>query len=100
MAQELAALSRRPDAPVVKVGDKWRFVSHEEAWHLLAPRLTSDDLDRFRETALDVLGTVSPAFELPIGERYMAAAEDKVLPFSYTIRSGMARSLALMGAHF
>ncbi len=100
VAQELAGLAQRPDSPVVKVGDKWRFVSQEEAWHLLAPRLTGDDLDRFKETASNVLGTVSPAFELPIEERYMASIKGTVLPHSFTIRSGMARSLALMGARF
>lgn len=100
LAQELAALAQRPDSPVVKLGDKWRFVSPEEAWHLLAPRLTSDDLDRFRGAATDVLEMVSPAFELPIEERYMASIKGKVLPHSYTIRSGIARSLALIGARF
>ena len=49
VARDIAALVHSPDSPVVRVGSRWRFVSHEEAWHLLAPRLTSIDMEQFKQ---------------------------------------------------
>ena len=95
--RDLTGLMSVSDSPVTKVGSRWRFTSHEEAWHLLAPRLTSSDVKRFEGVANDVFGEVSPEFELPIEQRYMANVYGKVLPHSVTLREGMARSLALMG---
>lgn len=94
--RELADLMAVPDSPLTKVGNRWRLTSHEEAWHLLAPRLTSSDVDRFERVATSVFGVVSPEFELPVEDRYMANIYGKVLPHSGTLREGMARSLALM----
>ena len=99
VARDIAALVQSPDSPVVKVGSRWRFVSHEEAWHLLAPRLTSTDMEQFRQISIKVLGRTSPMFELPVEERYMASLKGKVLTHSDTLRSGIARTLALMGTH-
>ena len=96
---EITALALIPDPPIAKVGPRWRFVSHEEAWHRLAPKLTSSLVDRFKNLAIEVMGQVSPAFELPKEERYLATARGKVLPHSFTLRQGIARSLALMGVY-
>ena len=97
--EELAAIAGIPDSPVVKVERRWRFTSHEEAWSILAPRLTQTYATRFKELAVTVLGQVSPAFELPPGERYMAAVLGKSLPHSSTLREGITRTLALMGVY-
>ena len=97
--REMVALVQVPDSPLVKVGSYWRFTSHEEAWHILAPRLTPTSVARFKELATEVLGQVSPQFELPVDERYMASVRGKVLPHSGTLREGLARGLALMGVH-
>ena len=94
---DITAKAVIPDPPVVKVGSRWRFVSHEEAW--LAPRLTASLVDSFKNLAIEILEQASPAFELPIEERYLAAAQGKVLPHSSTLRQGIARTLALMGAY-
>ena len=95
--RDLTSLMSVPDSPLTKVGNRWRLTSHEEAWHLLAPRLTSSDVERFARVATSVFGAVSPEFELPVEERYMANVYGKVLPHSGTLREGIARSLALMG---
>ncbi len=95
---EVAGLASAADSPFVKVGNMWRFVSHEEAWRIFAPRLTSSDIETFVGVAARIFGTLSPKFELPIEERYMAAIKGKVLPHSGALRQGMARSLGLMGA--
>ena len=97
--EDLAAVAGIPDSPVVKVERRWRFTSHEEAWNILAQRLTRTQAARFKELAVTVLGQVSPAFELPPGERYMASVLGKLLPHSSTLREGVARTLALMGVY-
>ena len=95
--RDLTGLMSVPDSPLTKVGNRCRLTSHEEAWHLLAPRLTSSDVERFERVATSVFGAVSPEFELPVEERCMANVYGKVLPHSGTLREGIARSLALMG---
>ena len=97
--QDLTGLMSAADSPVTKIGSRWRLVSHEEAWHLLAPRLTSSDVSRFEQVAINVFGTISPELELPVEERSMAGILGKVLPHSETVREGIARSLALLGTH-
>ena len=97
--EDLAALAGIPDSPVVKVERRWRFTSHEEAWSILAPRLTQTYATRFKGLAVTVLGQVSPAFELPPRERYMASVLGKSLPHSSTLREAIARTLALMGVY-
>ena len=94
--RDLTGLMSAPDSPLTKAGNRWRLTSHEEEWHLLAPRLTSSDVERFERVATSVFGAVSPEFELPVEERYMANVYGKVLSHSGTLREGMARSLALM----
>ena len=97
--RDLVDLMNAAASPVTRVGTRWRFTSHEEAWHLLAPRLTSSDVERFERVATSMFGVISPEFELPPEERYMASFQGKVLPHSGTLREGLARSLALMGTH-
>ena len=94
--RELTPLLNIADSPITKVGQRWRYVSHEEAWHLLAPSLASSEAARFEELAVEVLSERSPAFDLPIEERYMAGIKGKVPRYSDTLRSGIARTLALM----
>ena len=94
---DLATLSNMADSPVAKVGARWRFVSHEEAWHVLAPYLTSSDTERFEELAVGILGTPSPGFDLPVERRPTAVLTGDTLPHSYTLLDGLARALALMG---
>ena len=97
IAREAAALAQIEDSPVTKVGDRWRFLSHEEAWHLLAPRLTTDDVERFTEEAVLVLEAESTEYELPVDERHLAGIQGKGVPHSRPLREGIARTLALMG---
>ena len=87
-----------PNTPVMRVGTKWQLTSHEEAWDLLAPRLTTNDIDRFEATAIEVLRAPSPEFDMPSSERYAAAVYGRTLRHSDTLRQGIMRALALMGA--
>ena len=93
---DVANLSIIPDSPLMRAGNRWTFVSQEEAWQLLAPRLTVTVVQRFREVATEVLGAIAPMFELPAEERYLASIKGKTLPHSDALRTGIARGLALM----
>ena len=90
-------LSGQPDAPVRKIGNRWRLVCHEEAWELLSPYLMRDDLHRFRDVTARTLAEASPKFDLPSGERYLANIKGKALPHSDVVRVGLSQTLGLMG---
>ena len=98
IANEVTNLAQTEDSPLTKIGAHWRFLGHEEAWHLLAPRLTATTIKRFQETAIAVLSAVSPKFGMPISERHLAGIRDQTLPHSDLLRDGIARTLALMGS--
>ena len=87
------------DPPIAKFGKRWRFTSHEEAWHFLAPKLTASLLAQFKDLAVEVLGQVSPEFDLPVDERHLATVKGFVLPHSDTLREGISRTLALMSVY-
>jgi hypothetical protein len=87
------------DPFISKVGQLWEVVSLEDAWLLLQEQLTSDDLRRFEQAAVEVLGEVHPETELPVDERWMAATRGKIPKYSSELKRGLARSLALMGTY-
>lgn len=100
-SSELLALANRlrvePDAPVMRVGTCWMFVSRQDSWRLLHWALTSDLLGRFETVAIEVLSEANPAFELPTDERYLASVRGKTLKNSHALREGFGETLGLMG---
>lgn len=94
----LRADALRSDTPLIQRDEKWSIVPRGEAWGSLGPRLTDQDLDRFRETAVLVLGERDPKFDLPKEERFAASLHKKQLAHSGRIREGFAESLALLGS--
>ena len=88
----------RSDSPLIQRDEKWRFLARGEAWDALGNRITDADLERFEETAVQVLGERDPRFDLPKEERHAAAIHDKVLQHSRQLRSGLAETLALLGS--
>ena len=97
VVREVVALAQGEDAPLTKVGSTWRFLSHEEAWHLLAARLASVDVDRFVEEAVRILSAEPTEYELPYEERHLTAVRGEGVPHSDLLRKGIATTLALMG---
>ena len=87
-----------PDSPLFRVLSRWNLVSRDDSWLLLSHAITQDHLKLFEQAALDVLGEVNPALELPPDERWMAGINNKSLRHSGTIRSAVAQTLALLGA--
>ncbi len=88
----------RSDSPLIQRDEKWRFLVRGEAWDALGNRITDADLERFEETAVQVLGERDPKFDLPKEERHAAAIRDKLLKHSPHLREGLAETLALLGS--
>lgn len=84
------------DSPLQKIGSSWRMASPWDAWHLLAPYLTSADLARFEAAAHAVLGSADPRFEMEPGERWMAAVRGVHQAYSGTLRHGIGLVLILL----
>lgn len=97
-AATLTKWANSSDPPVRRVGNVWLVSAKQDAWTLLARHLMSDDLQRFREVAIEVLGSDDPSLELPPNERLVASTLGKVRPYSSHLLAGVADTLALMGA--
>ncbi len=87
------------DAPLRKVGSIWMIKSPLDAWYLLAPHLTQDQLGRFKKTLLNVLTKTDPKYHLEADKRWAAAIYGKSSPYSGWLRTGMVESLALLAVH-
>ena len=88
----------RSDSPLIQHDEKWRFVARGEAWDFLGIRITDDNLERFQEMAVSVLGERDPKFDLPKEDRFAASIHGKALAHSNLIREGIAETLALIGS--
>lgn len=98
VSQIVVRWANEADPPVRHVGDAWFVASTEDSWSLLARYLTRNDLERFEEVALELLGTPDPRFELPEDQRWMAGALGHTPRHSDLLREGVANTLAVMGA--
>ncbi len=76
----------------------WELVSRDDSWALASYALGDEDLRRFEQVALEVLGELDPACELPGDERWQASVLGKVPTHSSTLKTGLAESLALLAA--
>ena len=110
----LSRLGRRPYEEVVEALIEWSvgsdpmfrrkqdacyLVSPEDAWQLLGGYILRHDLARLKDPALTVLGSVDPAFDLPPDQRWMASGLGHTPQHSGLLRSGLARTLAVMGVY-
>ena len=94
--QEIAL---RPNTPLGHRDNTWKVVARYEGWYALGPKLFDEDLDRFKVATVRVLREPDPKFELPSEKRIMANIYGKVLNHSYSLRKGLAESLALLGCY-
>lgn len=88
----------RSDSPLIQHDEKWRIVARGEAWNSLGSQITDDDLDKFQEMAVTVLGEYDPKFDISKENRYAASIHGKILTHSSLIRNGIAETLALLGS--
>ncbi len=87
------------ESPLTLANGKWVVSGRLDMWQKLGSRLFDDQLDQFKQCAVDVLTEHDPQFVLPPEERYAASIQGKVLTHSHTLRKGLAESLALLGSH-
>ncbi len=99
---DLSALAERwlkmPDSPLTRVSSRWKLVSRDDSWFLLASGITTDGLRRLERAALEVLAEDDPAYELPPEDRWQASLRAKTPKYSPSLRTGLSETLALLGA--
>ncbi len=83
------------DAPLRKVGSVWMIKSPLDAWYLLAPYLSQDQLNLFEKALLATLTKTDPKYELEPDKRWMASIYGKENPYSEWLRTGLVESLSL-----
>ena len=92
----LVRMATTSDPPLRLIGTMWTVCARSDAWALLAQFLTAVELARFETTALKVLGEPDPKFDLPSGDRWMAAVHGKVARHSEFLKDGLGETLAIM----
>lgn len=90
---DLAELANADDAPVIRIGSVWKAKSPLEMLQLLSGRITDGELNRFFESAIELLATPDPQLELPEGDRYAAAIYGKIRPVSSLLLSSLCDTL-------
>jgi hypothetical protein len=96
---KMREILQHPESPLTLRNGQWAVVKRLEMWQQMGPRLFDEHLDRFRQGAVQVLAERDPQFEMPTNERYAASIYGKVLTHSYSLRKGLADSLALLGSN-
>ncbi len=96
--ERLHAVVRQPDPLFTRVGATWAVAAPEESWRTARHMVREADLVALELAVQDVLGAVDPRLELPPEERWSAAIYGKARIHSTDLRTGLARSIALMGA--
>lgn len=92
-------LSSADDIPFLsRVDDVWHVVAFEDAWTLLAPSITGDDLEAFRAVLREVFGEGDPVLEMPAQDAWKAGILGVKRKFSRDIRGALAGTIALMAA--
>jgi transcriptional regulator with XRE-family HTH domain len=97
-AEELEPFINGTDPALRRREPVWYLVSRQDAWDSLAKFVSDDDVSRFRSAAVEVLSAISPVYEMPREERWLAGMSDKKPANSGLLRSGITQTLALVGA--
>ncbi len=97
--RELMPFLSIADSPVRKVGNVWMVKSPLDAWFLLAPHLTQDQLKFFEQSLLTVFTKTDSKYELEAEKRWAAAIYGKSNPYSEWLRTGLVESLALLAVY-
>lgn len=92
----LRTLANRPDAPYVFSGGVWRLASPAEAALLLLPRLTANDIARWRDAVPKVMFEPDPFRGMDAVARLTASATGTSPTYSEALKKALANSLALV----
>jgi hypothetical protein len=97
-SDELRRISRDADPILIYTAGSWTVVEPSAAWEYTKSLITSSDVQSFESTVQTVLGSVDPALELPVEQRWAAGIYGKTRVHSTDLRRGLSRTLALFGA--
>ena len=86
----------KPDPPILKIGEIWRFTSPLDAFFALSPFLTKNDFEKLKKVSLKVLREIYPSLDLEPEKRWMASVYGKEAKYSKTLREGIAQILVLI----
>ena len=95
---DLQSLATCRDSLLLHAAGNWRLISKDEAWTIFGNRVPASALREFESLAVDILADDDPRFNLPEGDRYLAAIQGHVPKYSATIKKHVAETLALLGA--
>lgn len=88
-----------PDSPILKIGDSWRLTSPYDAFFSLAPFISNQKLETYKEIAIGILSVYNPVFDIEPEKRYMASVYGKRPEYSGWIREGIAQFLILIAVY-
>jgi hypothetical protein len=97
--QALLRLHSHDDSPVLHIGGMWRAKSSIELLRLFETRITKAQVDRFFDTAKEVLSASDPELDLEKDKRYLAGIYGKTHPFSGALRESICESLGRLAVH-
>lgn len=96
--QKIGVWLKGEDPPLMQRGTYFRLTDREDSWNNLAHYLSDHQLASFQKLACELLSVPHSSFALPIGERWRAGLNEDFTGASTQIRSGVADTLALLGA--
>jgi plasmid maintenance system antidote protein VapI len=99
LEKEFQSLTQLNDAPVWSIGALRGIISKIDLLYSIAGVVTAEDLKRFFDMAVMVLGEDDPALDLEEDKRWAASIYGKKREFSGTFRKGISESLVLLAVH-
>jgi hypothetical protein len=87
------------DAPLRTQGQSVKWRSIRDAWQLIGARITTSDINRFKEVCLQILIEYNPKYDLSLSERIYAPLRGQQLAHSPDLRIGLIQSLAWLSLH-
>ena len=88
-----------PDAPLMKIVDKYMLVSPAETYDLIYGRITKTLFKKFCQCIEEVLTTIDPAYELTKDKWFYASIYGKECKYSEGIIEGLLVSLIMLSAY-
>jgi len=96
LVSEIVQYTGRFDSPLRKIGKIWKVASPQDAWLLLAPYLTSADIDRFESVIVNVLSSADPRYKMDPEERWLAPIREIQPEYSEVLRHGLGATLIML----
>jgi len=87
------------DSPIRKVGSVFILKSPLDAWYIIAPHITDENLKLFEQAIISALTKTDPKYDLDANKRWMASVYGKSSPYSEWIREGLVESLIFVAVH-